>query len=129
MILLAASLCVVVAALVAKSYLCSPEYLRARAQTYLQQYLRGRVAIGSAEFSWLYGIHLYDVTVTEATSQAEPATGAARPEDAGRVFSCREIILTHDLLSTLMGKLAIRSIVAIEPTCVIARDVVDGQTN
>ena len=103
------------------------ERIRAIAEAYLQKHLRelGKVTIGSARFSWLEGIRLRDVRVTEAS----PAAGPPGDHASNVVFSCPQAQITLDPLSILVGKLNIRSIVATEPTCSIVRNSVDGTTN
>ncbi len=101
--------------------------IRRVAEAYLQEHLRelGRVTVGSARFSWLEGIRLKDVRITEAP----PATGPPGDHTSNVVFSCPEAQITLDPLSILVGKLSIKSIVAVEPTCSIVRDNSDGTTN
>ncbi len=130
LILLSAGVvCAVVAGGVANSHFTNPEYVRARAEAYLQQFLRGRVTVGAARLSWFDGIRLYDVTVTGASQGASAAASPAANHSPDNVFSCREIAVTHELLSTLTGQLIIRSIVAKQPTCLIVRDAIDSTTN
>jgi hypothetical protein len=128
-VLLATVVCAMLVVGIINSHFTNPEYVRGRAQDYLQQFSGGRVTVGSAKFSWFGGIHLYDVTVAEASHEAQATTTPTPTGPTINVFECRETLLTHDLLSTLVGRLRIRSIVALEPTCVIARDAVDGTTN
>jgi len=101
----------------------SSERIKAIAEVYLQQFTHGRVTIGSASFSFLDGVRLYDMTVDPV--QAEGSSGN-RPVPP--VFSCREAKLTHDLMSTLVGDFKINSIVVSQPTCVIVRDAALGRT-
>ncbi len=106
----------------------NPERVRAEAEAHLQKLTNGRVSVGSATFSFFGGIHLFDVAVAAA-----PHDGLAQepwvPSVGENVFSCREAWLSHDPLSALWGRLRIRSIVAVEPSCTIVHDSVNGRTN
>ncbi|MFH1109544.1 MAG: hypothetical protein V1790_10165 [Planctomycetota bacterium] len=112
------------AGVLAYRHYADPERVRAEAEALLQQFALGRVRVGSAAFSILDGIRLFDVVVAGA-----PGEERLMPDDADRVFSCREVLLTHDPLSALWGQLRIRSVVAIEPTCLIVHDSTLGTTN
>jgi len=101
-----------------------PERVRAEAEALLQQFAHGRVTVGSAAFSILDGIRLFNVEVAGLPSQVPSA-----PQTTDTVFSCREIRLSHDPLSALWGRIRIRSMVAVEPICSIVHDRVRGKTN
>ncbi|UCE61249.1 MAG: hypothetical protein JSU63_05765 [Phycisphaerales bacterium] len=111
---------------IAYRHYTNPEHIRVRAEEYLQSLTNGQVTVGSAGFSWFGGIRLFDVSV-EGISPDRRATTVAG--ETSEVFSCRETLLTHDVMSALTGKLTIKSILAVEPTCVIARNARDGTTN
>ncbi len=104
------------------------ERIRGFAQDYLRQHVNGKVAIGSADFSWWDGISLFDVSVAghspERSSQQQPGA-----HQTGDVFSCREVRLTHNGLAALRDGFTIESITAFEPNCTIVRDAADGRTN
>lgn len=116
-----------------------PQRIRAEAEAMLQQFAHGRVRVGSAEFSIFDGIRLFDVSVAgaprDAPSQEHSTSEDASPVSLVResllapVFSCRELLLSHDPLSALWGRLRIRSVVAIEPICSIVHDPAQGTTN
>lgn len=115
-----------IAAHLAVKRLTDPMRLRAIAEAYLQQFVPGRASVTSASFSWLDGIHLFDVRVYD-----EQGTGDSPVDSAGSglLFSAHEIKLTPDLVSAITGNLAIRSVVAFLPTCNIVRDAATGHTN
>jgi hypothetical protein len=113
-----------------------PERVRAEAEALLQQFAHGRVRVGSAAFSIFDGIHLYDVAVASAPpeersvrdSNIAPETWCEIPI-SHQVFSCREVLISHDPVSALWGRLRIRSVVAVEPICSIVHDRARGTTN
>ncbi len=107
----------------------SPERIRALAETYLQRYVRGPVTVGAAGFSWRRGVRLFDVTVMEPPGSTMDAGVFGNAGGAEPVFSCPEIRLVHDSFAALWGELRIRSITAVSPSCLIARDTVSGNTN
>ncbi len=120
-------LCVVAAAVPVYNHYTAPERIRLIAEEYLQQYARGRVNVGSAEFSWRGGIHLSDVSVAERPREAP--RGAAEPRrNRTPIFYCRKIELAHDPWAVCLGRLKIESVLASEPTCRIVRNA-DGTTN
>ena len=100
-----------------------PEYVRRSAENYLQQFVNGPVEIGSASFSWGGGIRLFDVEVREV--ERAHRHGEKNPP----VFSCREVELSYDSPSLLLGKLKIESITAMIPKCVLVRETAGGPTN
>ncbi|MFQ5463863.1 MAG: hypothetical protein ACE5E5_14705, partial [Phycisphaerae bacterium] len=104
--------------------LTAPERVRAVARRYLQRFARGDVHIGAAQFSWLEGITLWDVTVSDPKR-----TLALGKVDRQPIFSCRELRLDHDRWSVFSRHWRIRSVVALEPACRIVRDVAEGGTN
>ncbi len=101
-----------------------PQRIRAEAESLLQQFAHGRVRVGSATFSIFDGIHLFDVAVASA-----PPDERLESETTDTVFSCREVLLSHDPVSALWGRLRIKSVVAVEPICSIVHDRVRGTTN
>ncbi|MGB2985706.1 MAG: AsmA-like C-terminal region-containing protein [Phycisphaerae bacterium] len=120
---------VIAGALIYRHY-TNPERIRAIAEAYLQRYTHGLVTVGSASFSWFGGVRLFDVTVEEvARAAARDGPRQVTTDPTSPVFSCREVRVTHDLASALIGDLKIQSIVALEPTCSILRDLADGRTN
>ncbi|MGD2111063.1 MAG: hypothetical protein PVI86_16930, partial [Phycisphaerae bacterium] len=113
---------------VVRSY-TSPDRIKSIAETYLQQFTRGRVSVGGASFSFFDGVRLYDMIIQPATDELlsdGTISGARRPTPP--VFSCRETKITHDLLPTLLGNFSIKSIVASQPTCWVIRDAATGRT-
>ncbi|MBU0717124.1 MAG: hypothetical protein KJ749_02660, partial [Planctomycetes bacterium] len=130
--ILALALVLVVAAFagvveIVRRHYVDPENIRAKAESYLQQFSRGRVTVGGATFSWLEGITLTDVAVAEAPDEVSGSPGSVRRPDT--VFSCPEVKLTHNLLAWGGDRLKITSLVALGPTCLIVRDVTHGSTN
>jgi len=59
------------------------ERIRGFAQDYLRQHVNGKVAIGSADFSWWDGIGLFDVSVTGESPRrpSQPQPGALQTSD------------------------------------------------
>lgn len=107
-----------------------PERVRAEAEALLQQFAHGRVRVGSAAFSIFDGIHLYDVAVASAPPEERSVRDSnLAPEMTETVFSCREVLISHDPVSALWGRLRIRSVVAVEPICSIVHDRARRTTN
>ncbi len=105
-----------------------PERIRARAEKTLQEYVNGDVSVEAASFSWFEGIRLSNVSIFAAdanTNENDPSTSMERFP----VFSCGEVILTPDVSSLLVGDLRLESVTAIQPKCLIVRDVKSGRTN
>jgi len=107
----------------------NPEYVRATAEAYIQQFTNGRVHVGSADFTWLGGVQLYDVIVRDSKRDAGQAIPGAGRDTDEVVFSCKDLQLDANLLWGVLGKLRIRTVVADEPTCLIVRRASDGSTN
>lgn len=103
-----------------------PVRVRAEAQQYLQRFFNGRVAVGSATWSWFGGIQLGDVKLFGLDSGPGPDGVERTPAP---VLSCPRIELAHDPLSVLWGDWKIRSVVAEEPLCAVVRNLEDHRTN
>ena len=103
-----------------------PVRVRAQAQQYLQKFFNGRVAVGSATWSWFGGVQLGDVRLY-GLDQGPGPDGVTRTP--APVFACPRIELSHDPLSVLWGDWKIRSVVAQEPLCAVVRNLEDHQTN
>jgi hypothetical protein len=109
-----------------------PERIRALAKAYLQQRVRGTASIGSASYSWLRGVRLYDVAVRPPEAQPPRPASTVPATFDGPVFTCREVRLATARgvgRSLISGKLSVESVVAFEPACRIVRDKADGRTN
>ena len=104
------------------------ERIRSMAQDYLQQYSPGQVTVGSAEFSWLDGIVLTDVSIAD-TADMPIDDGSPASDFAFPTFSCPSVMLTPRWTESLSSGLRIDAITAIEPTCRIVRDADLGRTN
>ncbi|MCH7870583.1 MAG: hypothetical protein IID33_02680 [Planctomycetes bacterium] len=128
-VLLILSAATAVTALQVYDHYTDPERIRALAEAYLQRYVRGRVTVGSAAFSWVNGVSLFDVSVAEVPAPTSSANADGEAVRSVPVFFCGVVRITHDSLSLLRGDLQIRSIEARGPTCLIARDAVSGRTN
>ncbi len=123
------AVCVAVAATLAGyfayAHLTNPARIRMLAETYLQQYVTGRVTVGSANFSWRGGIRLFDVAVVPQPDLDEkPSMASTHP-----VFACREVHLVHKTIPALLGSLKITSILATEPILTVVRDAITERTN
>ena len=106
--------------------LTDAERIRALAESYLEQYIQGRVVVGSASFSLLGGIQLSDVVVTGASRRLKPAArggeSGSQDDSSGKensglsVMTCPRIEIAHNPWAALLGRLSIESLVAFEPT-------------
>ncbi|MCH7883740.1 MAG: hypothetical protein IIC01_00695 [Planctomycetes bacterium] len=106
--------------------LTDAERIRALAESYLEQYVHGRVKVGSASFSILGGIQLSDVVVTGASRRLKPAArdgeSGSQDDSSGKensglsVITCPRIEIAHNPWAALLGRLSIESLVVFEPT-------------
>ncbi|MBI4718375.1 MAG: hypothetical protein HY763_11260 [Planctomycetes bacterium] len=127
--LLAAAATTVLAIWGADRHFADPERIRARAEASLQEYFHGRVAVGAARFSWLEGITLRDVAVSEVPHGTGVRPDSLVPKPPGSVFYCDRVELKPQVLPLLQGLLRIESVVAHEPKFAIVRSADDGRTN
>ena len=97
--------------------------IRAQAQNYLAQFVSGQVEVDAAEFSFFRGIQLIGVSVSEPLSS--PA--APEPERPPLVFHCDRLLLKHDPLQMLLGRLRVDEVVAVRPACTITQTVESGR--
>ncbi len=101
----------------------TPERIRRLCVRYLSRSLDGQVAVEQATFSLFDGIHLDGVRVTE-TDAAPADPSADRP-----FFSCRNLLLKHDPLALLLGRLVVKEVVAVNPVCNLVRSEETGEYN
>jgi len=99
--------------------------IRAQAENYLAQFVSGRVQVDAAEFSFFRGIHLIGVSVSEPLGHSD----ASDPERPPLVFHCDHLLLKHNPLQMLLGRLRVDEIVAVRPACTIIQTVESGRLN
>ncbi|MCH7595069.1 MAG: hypothetical protein IID35_00790 [Planctomycetes bacterium] len=124
LVLATALLCVLgVAGAIAYNTYSNPERIRSVAESYLQRFTPQRVTVGSATFSFLEGVRLYNVAV--ANSPTTPnVPGSSTP-----IFFAEEIRLEYDPWQAMRGRLAIQSLLALSPTFTIVHDAATQTTN
>jgi len=117
-----------------------PIRVRFLAEQYLSRFVTGRVTVSAAQFSFVEGVRLFDVTIEDVPIRKPAPSDRAdensptdsihgKPSSAIPAFWCRELELKHDPLAALVGTLRIESILALEPTCTVIHDSATGQTN
>ncbi len=100
-----------------------PERMRRRCEAYLGRFIDGEVTVENATFGFFTGIHLDGVRVTESSATSS-ASSADHP-----FFYCRNLLLKHDPLAMLVGKLSVEEVVAINPLCNLVRASASGDYN
>ncbi len=99
--------------------------IRAQAEKYLAQFVSGRVEVNAAEFSFFRGIHLIGVSVSEPLDHFD----APVPPRPPLVFHCDRLLLKHNPLQMLLGRLRVDEVVAVRPACTITQTVESGRLN
>ncbi|MCK4660684.1 MAG: hypothetical protein KAV82_14275 [Phycisphaerae bacterium] len=100
-----------------------PQRIRHLCVQYLAGFVDGEVSIENARFDLFDGVHLDGVRVTERRSKNK-TTSANRP-----FFYCRNLLLKHDPLTMLSGRLVVEEVVAVNPVCNLVRVDETGEYN
>jgi len=103
--------------------LTDPERIRRQCERYLERFVDGEVVVESATFGIFDGIHLGGVRVAESGGPGAAKSGA-RP-----FFYCHNLLLKHDPLAMLVGRLVVEEVVAINPVCNLVRTDETGAYN
>ena len=121
------ALLVLDAGAVAYRHLTSPQRIRRQAQRYLADFVTADVSVDAAEFSFFSGIALTGVAVAEPEGVSNVNDGlAARRHNA---FYCDNLLLKHDPIRMLFGRLAVAEVVAVNPSCTVIQDTESGRLN
>ncbi|MFH0983559.1 MAG: hypothetical protein V2A79_18750 [Planctomycetota bacterium] len=117
------ALSVLAAAALLYAWMTDPEHIRRRCEHYFGRFLDGEVHIESATFGLFDGIQLGGVQVTERGA-TRPTSSPERP-----FFYCRNLLLKHDPLAMLVGRLKVQEVVAVNPVCNLIRSDETGDYN
>ncbi|MCP4593301.1 MAG: AsmA-like C-terminal region-containing protein [bacterium] len=101
----------------------SPEQVRRRCVDYLERFTSGEVSIAAASFSLFDGIRLEGVRVTEPPSTQQPAVSPLQ------FFECANVLLMHDPLALIRGRLTVEEVVAVSPVLHLIRSDDTGAYN
>lgn len=121
------ALAALLAGAVAYRYLTDPQRIRRQAELYLARFVNADVSVGTAEFSFFQGVHLTEVALSQRRNPpTEPDIPQGEPR---RMFYCRDLLLRHDPVQALFGRLAVTEVVAVKPTCVLVEDARSGRSS
>ncbi|UCG16041.1 MAG: hypothetical protein JSV19_12180 [Phycisphaerales bacterium] len=112
---------------VAYRHLTSPERIRRQARHYLADFVTADVSVDAAEFSFFSGIALTGVAVAEPGAVSDVDDGVATRRRSA--FHCENLLLKHDPIRMLFGRLAVAEVVAVNPSCTVIQDVESGRLN
>ncbi len=108
-------------------HLTDAERIRRLAEAYLDGLVNTDVQVRAAEFSFFRGTQLIGVTVLDPGDWI--GGHHPSPSESPIAFHCPDLLLKHDPIQMLLGRLKVTEVVAVRPSCLVIQDAETGRLN